>query len=62
MNLHKQDFKLGALYRIGAARRFNRETLVRLMIERVGMAQKAAEQLAAHWIGTESFRQQKEPS
>lgn len=56
MRLLKQDFTLGAIYRIGAARGFDSATLVRLMVDRAKMPQRAAEQLAAHWITTEPFR------
>jgi hypothetical protein len=60
VRLLKQDFTLGALYRIGADRGFSREILTRLMIERVGLKQKPAEQLAAHWMTTEPFRKHQE--
>lgn len=56
-----QDVRLGALYRIGAARRFDRETLVRLMVERARMTPDKARQLAGHWLTTERYRTQRIP-
>lgn len=53
------NIRLGALYRIGAARGFGRETLAKLMVTRAGLKHKAAEQLAEHWLGTEPFRKQR---
>ncbi|WP_425991318.1 hypothetical protein [Afipia sp. DC4300-2b1] len=52
----KQDFTLGALFKLGARRKFDRETLVRLMIERGKLSEKSAHQLAHHWLGTEPYR------
>lgn len=52
----KQDFTLAAIYRLGARRRFDRETLVRLITERARLSEKSARQLAGHWLGTEPYR------
>lgn len=55
-NFIKQDFTLAAIYRLGARRRFDRETLVRLITERARLPEKSARQLAGHWLGTEPYR------
>ncbi len=52
----KQDFTLAAIYRLGARRKFDRETLVRLITERARLSEKSARQLAGHWLGTEPYR------
>lgn len=51
-----QDIRAGAIYRLGAARGFNRETVVRLLIDRAEMKPAAAMQLAGHWLTTEPYR------
>ena len=50
------NIRLGALFVLGARRRFSRETLVGLMIERCGFSEKTAQQLAHHWHSSEPFR------
>lgn len=51
------DFRAGALYRIAARRSLSRSAIVALLVERCGMKQPAAEQLAGHWLTTWPFRQ-----
>lgn len=55
--LAKQDFTLGALYKLGARRGFNRETLVVLMVNRCRLSEAKAKQLAGHWLTTHEYRQ-----
>lgn len=54
--LTKKDFTLGALYHLGAERRFDQATLVRLMVERVYLPLDRAKRLAGHWLTTEPYR------
>lgn len=54
--LLKQDIALGALYRVGAIRGFNRSTLVRLIVDRCGMNAASAGLLADHWTTSEPYR------
>lgn len=56
MRLAKEDFTIGAIYRIGVRRRLNRETLARLLIDRAKMHSTKAEQLVAHWLTSEPYR------
>lgn len=56
MKFSMQDYRLGAVYRIGVQRSFDGETLARLLIERAGLADKPAHQLAAHWLTSEPMR------
>ena len=56
MKLSKQDYKLGALYRIGVQRSFDRDTLARLLVERANFTEKSAIQLVGHWLTTEPYR------
>lgn len=58
MRLRKQDIALGALYRFGAAHGLDRDTLVRLMVERVGYTKKQSVTLVEHWLSSEPFRRE----
>lgn len=50
------NIRLGALFVLGARRKFDRKTLVDLMIERCGFSEKSAQQLAHHWLASEPYR------
>lgn len=49
--LEKRDWQLGALYRLGRRRGFDRQTIAAVMRDRIGMAAVAAATLARHWDG-----------
>lgn len=50
------NIRLGALYVLGARRKFGRAVLVSLMMGRCGFSEKSAQQLAHHWLTTEPYR------
>ena len=56
MRLSLADWRLGAIYVLSAKRKFSKDQVVCLLIERSGMKQHPARQLADHWFTTEKFR------
>lgn len=52
----KNETTLGAIYKLGARRGFDRSTLVRLISERAGLRADRAALLAGHWLTTEAYR------
>lgn len=52
----KQDFVLGAIWRLAIRRRLNRRAVAALMVSRLRFTPAKAEQVAAHWAGTEKMR------
>jgi hypothetical protein len=53
----KQDFTLGALFRLAAKRRLPRGVVETLMVERARLPLRVAKQLAGHWFTTIEFRE-----
>lgn len=56
MKPSRQDIALGALYRVAAAKRLDKATIVSLMMERVGYSERQSIQLVEHWLQSEPFR------
>lgn len=52
----KNEITLGAIYKLGARRGFDRSTLVSLISERAGLSANRATLLAGHWLTTEAYR------
>jgi hypothetical protein len=52
----KQDFTIGAIYRLGASRRLARSVIETLLVERARLKAATARQLAGHWFTTCAYR------
>lgn len=56
MQFSKQDFKIGAIYRLGIARKLTPAALADLLSNRASLKPDAAKQLVAHWLTSEPYR------
>ncbi len=54
----KKDWTLGAIYRFGITRQLSAAEIAHLLIHRVGMTDRSAKQLVAHWLTSEPYRAQ----
>lgn len=51
-----QAIRVAAIYKMGALRRFDRDTLIGLLVDRAKMQPSPAKILVSHWLTTEHFR------
>jgi len=56
----KRDWTLGAIYRFGISRQLSAAEISHLLIHRVGMTDRSAKQLVAHWLSSEPYRTRQE--
>lgn len=52
----RHELTLGAIWRLAIRRRLNRRAVIALLVERLKFSEAKAEQVAAHWAGTEKMR------
>jgi hypothetical protein len=51
----KQDWTIGAIYRLGRARKFDRPSLVALLTKRAKLPEMKSRQLAGHWLASAMY-------
>lgn len=54
--LQKQDFAIGATWKFAGKRRMGVKAITPLLVAKAGLTEKAARQLAEHWVKSRSFQ------
>lgn len=57
MKFSKQDFRIGAVYRLGLKQNLTTDALATLLTDRAAFKPDAAKQLVAHWLTSEPYRE-----
>ena len=54
--LSLSDYRIGAIYRVGARKNLPRDRLVELLVDRCGFERIKADQLVTHWFSSFPYR------